>query len=182
MLYCDTFVLSSDRFAVLSQESGGSSVFFSLLRNAVCSARSRLCSRRRESASGVSQMKAPASLRTSFSGARCPNTHGTLLSPAVLQRRSRELHEAREALRKSLHRERKIARLQSQFIRMAGRELDTLMLSIDATSARIARNTQSQNAGWIRNKCMSIQTTVTRVRVIIERTLHMADEQQLNRD
>ena len=101
---------------------------------------------------------------------------------AVLQRRSRELHEAREALRKSLHRERKIARLQSQFIRMAGRELDTLMLSIDATSARIARNTQSQNAGWIRNKCMSIQTTVTRVRVIIERTLHMADEQQLNRD
>ena len=101
---------------------------------------------------------------------------------AVLHRRSRELHEAREALRKSLHRERKIARLQSQFIRMAGRELDTLMLSIDATSARIARNTQSQNAGWIRNKCMSIQTTVTRVRVIIERTLHMADEQQLNRD
>ncbi len=101
---------------------------------------------------------------------------------AMLKSRAEELHQAREELQKQLFRERKIAGLQTQFIRMAGRELDALVLSIDTTTARIARNTRQQDPGWIHGKCQSIQTTVTRVRVIIDQTLRMADDQQLNRE
>ena len=101
---------------------------------------------------------------------------------ALLNERTRALHEAREALEVALARERRILRLQNQFIRIAGRELDALMLSIDATSARIARNTKEQNTNWIRHKCISIQQTVTRSRVIIERTLNMAYEQQMTEE
>lgn len=92
----------------------------------------------------------------------------------LLEDKSRELYESNVSLERALQSERRIAKLQLEFITAISHEFRTPLTIINGSAGRIAKVANGDTAEQIRARCETIEESVKRLTQLLDSILSVA--------